>query len=315
MFENWLILSLLAVLMFSLTQLLDKACVSDFFKTIRGWMSVAGIFALFPTLYIFFIIKPSLDAMSSEIMALTVISGMVQMIAYYFYARAMVDEGADIISVLWQVMPIYAAIASVVLFGDILNIYNYIGIALITVVAIYLMMPKEENIEKLFYRIRALIKKKSFIFMQITCLLTLASTLVLDQLASDYETIEIMGFSYLGYVIVGLAFLKPSYLTSTHIKSLLADKHLLMIIVIAMGCVEFFDAMGYYFIIEAYMYGDYAIITALMALQPMVIIMLAGIYKKLTSSRFASLTDQTHSITTKTFAITILTVGVYTLTI
>ncbi len=317
MLENWFILSLFAVVLFSTTQLLDKSCINDLFKTVRGWMSVAGIFSILPIVYIFFYLTPDITSLSSIIVTITIASGVLQMIAYYFYAKAMIDEGADIIAVLWQTMPVYAAICGFFILGESLSLINVTGMVLITGVAIYLMLPKPKKLKgkkRLKFNIRLLIKRRAFIHMQIACILTIISTIILDQLANNNDSTSLLGFYYIGFTLVGLTFLTKKMFSKKHLISLLDNKRSLLMIIVFMGSVEVLDAIANYFMIEAYKLGSYGTVTATMALQPMCIIILASIYRKVTGGRFTRLVSQSHSLQTRFSAFAVLVIGTYALT-
>lgn len=275
----WLIYAIIGVIIFSISQIIDKICIDNIFKSIRGWLIASAALSTVPLAFLIFSQELMLDlAFWTTLIAIS--SGVLQITAYYFYAKAMETEGADIISVLWQVLPLYGCIFGVFMLGEVMSPLNLAGLCLTVLFASWISLPAKRK--ALLTQLIALFRKPAFLYMQAACILTLISTLIIDQLTIHHASSELLFYYLVGYISVGVFLSIFALRDHGHLlrspqtlKSILYEKRkTLMIIIMAMGSLECLENVGNYLHIEAYRLGDYAPVTAINALQPFFILLM-----------------------------------------
>lgn len=309
--ENWLIYALLSVIIFASTQIMDKFCVDDIFKTVRGWVIASGLFAIIPIVGILYKGVP-FDG-TDGLQFLCLCAGLLQMAAYSFYAKAMQEEGADIIAALWQTLPLYGCLAGVLFLGEVLSFINVIGLLIITGVTVFLSLSNRRM--RLKKMLTKFIFRRVFLWMQAACILTLFATLSIDHATHTASTETVFFFYYIGHFIFALGAILSKRKPVSHYWPFLRNARLMVPLVVAMSLIETLDGVGNYALIKAYALGDYGLVTAMEALQPMVILCLVGVAGFFKKDGLSSYIDGTRTASVKIPAFSAVFLGVYILLI
>lgn len=137
----WLFYALMAPFFFSITHILDSFCVEDIFE--RPWMgmvtsAMASIIVFIPLPYII----PFLNWESPtwQIIGLALIAGALIQGSHYLYFQSLSFSEAGIVAAYWNLIPVFVPILSFLIFRDILNITQYIGITILIVASTYMLL-------------------------------------------------------------------------------------------------------------------------------------------------------------------------------
>lgn len=300
----WFPYALASVFIYAALQIVDKFCVDGLFQTVRGWIVATGVFSLVPLSA--GLVLHGLPAIPLSFVALMMGAGAVQLVAYGFYARAMQAEGADIIAALWQIVPLYGCLAGFMFLGEVVHPVNLLGALLMAAVTLFLACPRHVK------NWGSVLKKPVFLWMQAACVLTIGATLIMNHGAEHVGSDAVFVWFYMGHVIFGVAvaFMRPAL----RLKDLVAKKKQLGIITLVMVTVQALDGLATYALIKAYEAGPYGMVTALEALQPMVILGFVGLlglirHKKLNRA-LMSLVNRDMPLRTKISAFVGLFIGV-----
>jgi drug/metabolite transporter (DMT)-like permease len=164
----WIIFALLAPFLFALVHVLDAECVDKVLE--KPWMgmitsAIATLFVLIPIPYFF----PFFDWTwpSWQILTLTFLAGALIQISQGLYFQSLSYSEAGIVSAYWNLIPIFVAILSVLLFYEVLSWKEYLGMTVIVLsstVMIFLDTALRTGIKTFFTMIfAALMQSISYI--------------------------------------------------------------------------------------------------------------------------------------------------------
>ena len=307
MISSWFIFALVGVVLYSVTQIIDKVSVDKIFDTISGWLAAAGIFGVIPLGMM--LMKGGDLSISNEFMALSIFAGLVQFGAYYFYGRAIVEEGADIISALWQMLPIYACVAGFFFLGESLSLLNTLGVLAVAMIAFYLSFPKKQK--GLINTLKNICTRPVFLYMQIACAMTIISTLCIDFMVETTSSDAVFVWNYVGYIIYGLITLFFVKGKKAGAFALIKDPKKLAFLVVAVSAVEILDGVAGYALMNAYSMAAYGIVTAVQALQPLCIISIVAFANMVKQGLLTDMVDNNRTLATKLPAFAGMFMGVY----
>jgi uncharacterized membrane protein len=131
----WIQYALFSSFLWAIVHVLDEHCVDKIFS--KPWLGVvtssgisAGIFLLLPLLNIPFVI-PHWD-----LLAICLATGAMIQLSQYFYFRALDCSDSGTVSAYWNLTPIFLIAISYWLFGYLITVNNYVGIALLIIASI-----------------------------------------------------------------------------------------------------------------------------------------------------------------------------------
>lgn len=139
---EWYIFALLAPAFWALNNIFIKFLITNKFKTyfpliftvISCDIIFAGAVLVFGTV-----------TYSYPYSLLAMAAGLMPLIAFWFYSKALITEEISRIVTLFQLIPIFVVLLSVVFLNEILGIQRYIGISLIVIASILISYKKAGN--------------------------------------------------------------------------------------------------------------------------------------------------------------------------
>lgn len=139
---DWLLFALLSPAFWGLNNVINKFLMTKKFK---GYFSIVIylnfvdlIFA--GTVYVFTSVS-----FSFPYVLFVMVVGVMPVIAFWFYTKALLVEEISRITPLFQFIPIFVVVLSVLFLGEILSIQRYFGIALIVVTSLLISYRKTDN--------------------------------------------------------------------------------------------------------------------------------------------------------------------------
>jgi len=130
---EWYIFALLAPAFWALNNVFIKFLITNKFKShfpmIFAVISMDAIFA-----FAVLVFAPVIFVFPYSVFALAV--GFMPLLAFWFYARALMKEEVSRIVTLFQLIPVFVALLSIVFLGEILGIVQYFGIIVIVFASI-----------------------------------------------------------------------------------------------------------------------------------------------------------------------------------
>ncbi|MDG6221759.1 MAG: EamA family transporter [Candidatus Bathyarchaeota archaeon] len=139
---DWLLFALLAPAFMAMNIVINKFLVT---KKFRGYFSmiiylnfVDLIFA--GSVYVFFPVS-----FSFPYAFFAMFTGILPVIGFWFYSKALMVEEASRLAPLFQFIPLFVALMSVLFLGEILSTQQYVGIGLIILTSILISYKKSEN--------------------------------------------------------------------------------------------------------------------------------------------------------------------------
>lgn len=188
----WLFYSLLAPLFFAIVHVMDAHCVDHIFE--KPWMGV--VTSALASLLIFILlpfIAPFVTWEQPEItyVVLAFLSGVLIQASQGFYFKALSYSEAGIIAAYWNFIPAFLPIFSFIIFRDVLQVPQYVGIIILILSSVSLCL-----IDSNFHT-----RWNSFFLMLGASLLQVAAYLIEDRV---FEKVPFfMGFLF---ITAGLVF-------------------------------------------------------------------------------------------------------------
>lgn len=307
MISSWFLLALVGVVLYSVTQIIDKVSVDKLFDTISGWLCAAGLLSCLPLGIM--LMKGGDLTISPEFALLSIACGLIQYVSYYFYGKAIVEEGADIISALWQMLPIYAVVAGFLFLGETLSPLNALGVFVVASIAFYLSFPHTK--EGILKSLKSIATKPVFMYMQIACAVTIISTMWVDYMVETTSSDAVFVWNYVGYMIYGFGALFFIKNKKQNMLKLMSDPRKFAFMILAVSAVEILDGVAEYAVMNAYAVASYGIVTAVSALQPLCIISIVAFANMIKQGALNDLVDNSRTLSTKLPAFAGMFMGVY----
>lgn len=130
---EWYIYALLAPAFWALSNIFIKFLITNKFKTYIPMISSIIIMDV-PYALATLLIVPLNISIPYSIYALIV--GMLPIIAFYFYSQALLLEEVSRLITLFQLIPVFVALLSVIFLNEVLTLHKYLGIAIIVIASI-----------------------------------------------------------------------------------------------------------------------------------------------------------------------------------
>src|SRR6266487_1569230 len=153
---NWIFLSLLAPLVYTFVNFIDKYIIEHKVKDSRGMPIYAATTAIVFGTGIW--LATGLPTLSGRNSLLVLTAGMVLLFAFALYFYALAQSHTSYIVALMQTIPIFTLILSIAIMGDSLNWLQFGGFFLVFAAVIGLSIDRVERrirITKSFYAITA----------------------------------------------------------------------------------------------------------------------------------------------------------------
>lgn len=134
--NNWLLLALIAPLLWALVVLIDDNLLRKVYRSAGFGAMVAGLFGIFPFLYLS--ITNETYTLPTKVMAAAIASGVLTIVFYYCYFKALSSEEPSTTIALLNLMPVFVVILAALFLHESLLTKQYIGIGVIVLSSTYL---------------------------------------------------------------------------------------------------------------------------------------------------------------------------------
>ncbi|MFA5129978.1 MAG: DMT family transporter [Patescibacteria group bacterium] len=125
----WLVLSLLAPLLWAITNLIDDDLILHRLKQPFVIVGITGLFAGIPAAY--FLATGAFHVPSWPIIVFGLMTGVVNLAVYYPYFRALQTTNPESAILFWNLAPVLVAVFAFIFLGERLSIVKYVAIGLI----------------------------------------------------------------------------------------------------------------------------------------------------------------------------------------
>lgn len=126
---NWLMLSLLASLLWAIVNIVDKIMVERFVKQPIIYALFTGIYASIPALFILAVF--GISNISSTYIFFSMFSGFTLIIYTYLFYRALTLSDTPVVVALFLLAPVFSLLWGFLFFSETFTIQKYIGVCFI----------------------------------------------------------------------------------------------------------------------------------------------------------------------------------------
>jgi uncharacterized membrane protein len=130
---DWLVFALLCPAFWGLNNVLYKFLMTKKFRGYFSMLSFMGFVDLFFAVVIC-LVTPASFVLPYTVFAMAV--GLMPLLAFWFYSKALMVEEISRISPLFQFTPIFVVLLSVMFLNEILSVQRYFGVAIIIIASI-----------------------------------------------------------------------------------------------------------------------------------------------------------------------------------
>lgn len=265
----WIFFALLAPLLFAIVHVMDSYCVEEIFE--KPWMGmvISSITSMMVLLTIPFVMPfYSGVEISLNIFALAILAGVLIQINQAIYFEALNNSDASIVSSYWNLVPAITPLASYILLGDLLGIFQYVGI-LIIIFGSYFLSKIDKKIS---------FNSNAFTLIFIASILQVTAIFIMNFVfdSAPYYLVFI-GFN-IGLTLTGLfplLFTDAKAIFCTNIKSIYNNLKILI-------AIEIVNLFAYASLQAALKFGHPSLVTALEASTPAYVFLISLIMIKYT---------------------------------
>lgn len=200
--DSWFVWALLATVVWSGLNLIDKIMVGRYHLRPSLYMVIGGMTSLIPALFIFLFweIKPlplgdRLSAMASGAMIVG---------CYYSYFKALQIADAPIISTLWQLCTVFIFILSYFFLGEVFTLQTYIGMFLVVFGSIAISFEKPKKGEK---KLKKSNMSPALKLMAVACILCASGIVLQKSLMNPAGFVDVFFYAKIGDVLFAVSFL------------------------------------------------------------------------------------------------------------
>ena len=196
---NWLILAILAPVLWAITSFIDKFLVSKYFKSSVGTLIVYSCLIGLPAAFLIAIFKPSVLILNWKIASLIVFNSFLFILYLFPYFRALRKADTSVVVTLFQTIPVFSFILAFFILGETLTNFQIVGSALIILGAIGISLSFHKGKFHL---------TKEVLFLQLLASFLISLNYILFKLfALDTDFWTTSFWQYLGFFIFGLILL------------------------------------------------------------------------------------------------------------
>lgn len=145
---NWIILVLVATLIWSITAIINKYVRVSYFENSLGYVIFIAPATLFALILLFF--EPFV-LLKGKFAILAILTGVVAIVGYYFYLEALHKEELSRVFILFGIGPLFILVLSTIFLKEVLTINQYIAFALIFIGSILISFRKIKEKIKLTF--------------------------------------------------------------------------------------------------------------------------------------------------------------------
>lgn len=210
---NWIILVLIATVIWAIAAIINKFCRVSYIENSLGYLIFIAPTALFIVILLFF--EPFVLLKSKEAF-FAILTGIAVTIGYYLYLEAIHKEELSRVFILFGVSPLFVLVLSTIFIKEVLTINQYIAFALIFIGSTLISFKKVE--EKIKFTFGALLVLLSALFFSIQN--------VIFKYISEINLTTMMFYREFGYLISVSLILLVSSKARGHTKKVINNLNL-----------------------------------------------------------------------------------------
>ena len=254
---NWIILALIAVILWSVGSIITKFCRVRYFENSTGYILFTLPTALLSLVLLFFEPFILLDFKTSLVAILT---GILGTITYYFFLEAVHKEEVSKVIVLLQTAPLFVLIESTFFLNEILALKEYIAFLMILIGAVLISLKK---VEKRFVVTLGVI-------LAILCAFFYSIQSVLLKYLSEINLSTMMIYREIGFVVSTLFIFLVSSNARASLKKVIKDVNPKKTFLVYLA--ESIGMAGFFIMYLALQQGPVSMVTVLDGLETVFII-------------------------------------------
>ncbi len=262
---NWIIITLIAVLFWAVSNIIDKTIVSKYFKKPVIYIFFLGIFSAIPLLAIPY---TGLSIVSGWQVILALLAGALYLYGLIPYIYALFDEEVSRVIPIWQITPVFVLALSYLFIGESLTKMHLIAFALILFGSILISVKRTKGLFKL---------NKAFYLMILS-----SAIFGIQYVLTKYVYLNqsyVNGFLWikLGTVLAVIPLFFVAKYRKEFANIILNLKKRTQIVI---ACSEICGLTGVVLVNYAISLNSVSLISALEGVQPLFVLILAGILSK-----------------------------------
>ena len=196
---NWLILAILAPILWAITSFIDKFLVSKYFKSTVGTLIIYSCLIGLPAAFLIAFFKPSVLTLNWKIASLIIVNSFIFILYLFPCFRALRKADTTVVVTLFQTIPVFSFILAFFILGETLTSFQIIGSALIILGAIGITLGFNKGKFHL---------TREVLFLQLLAAFLISLNYILFKLfALDTDFWTTSFWQYLGFFIFGLILL------------------------------------------------------------------------------------------------------------
>ena len=193
---NWLLIALLAPILWSVSNFIDKFLVSKYFKSGTGTLFVYSCLIGLPVSLLILIFKPSVLNIGLSTAFLILLNGAFYISFLFPYFRALSKADTSTVIPIFQVIPVFSYFLALFVLGEILTSTQIFASLAILLGAVGMSM----NFEGKNMRFRA----EVVLLMLLASLIISFSTLMFKFFAIDLDFWTVSFWQYIGFFLLGI---------------------------------------------------------------------------------------------------------------
>lgn len=266
---SWLYLSLMAPLLWSLSNILDKFAIEHITSNYISFIFLLSIGNIFFAAFIYIFLDTSeIDIFFAS---LNILSGLAIFLQYFSYSYSLEDMDVSVVIPIHQSEPLFVLAASMLIFNAFPTYEQAVGFFLIIGGILTLCMSQKT--------IRGLGQKRHIAMIFLSAFFGAISTILSDEILKSKNLEFVLLFNFSGYALGGILLL----LIPTWRKLITQDLKKLNIRQIGIfGATNLFDVGGYIFFMAALAVGGgAALVSVIVSIHPLFVLFFGVIATRL----------------------------------
>jgi drug/metabolite transporter (DMT)-like permease len=196
---NWLLIAILAPLLWASTNFIDKFLLSKYFKSGVGTLIIYSALIGLPIAFLVAIFKPSVLSITLSTAIFIILNSFLYIIYLFPYFKALSKADASVVVPIFQTIPVFSYFLAFFVLGETLSTMQIIGSLLIIFGAVGITLKfKDKKIHL----------TKDVLFLQLSASFIVAVNYLFFKFFAiqlDFWTVSF--WQYLGFVILGIILL------------------------------------------------------------------------------------------------------------
>lgn len=258
---TWLYLSLMAPLLWSLSNVIDKFAITNITSNYISFIFLLSAGNIFFAAIIYIILRPNDIGIATA--GINILSGLAIFMQYFSYSYSLEEMDVSVVIPIHQSEPLFVLIATMLLFNAIPTYTQASGLFLITGGILLLCVSGKT--------INGLGQKRHIMMILVSAFFGATATIISDELLKGKSLASVLVFNFLGYGLGGfLLLLIPCC------RTLIVDdlKQLSLRQFGIFGLTNIFDVGGYIFFMAALSAGGgAALVSVVVSIHPLFVLL------------------------------------------